>query len=130
MKNILKVCLIVALALGGFVPARASAATQPVQEEQKSTKVKSLPFHGTLAAVDAKNRTIKVGERTFQITPETKILKDSKTAVLSDGVVGEKIGGAYLKEANGQLTAVSIRFGDKPAKESTPKKTKKTDEAK
>lgn len=69
-----------------------------------------LPFHGKLAAIDTKAMTIKVGERTFEITSETKIAKDNVPATLADGVVGEMVGGAFKKSADGKLIATTIRF--------------------
>jgi hypothetical protein len=72
-----------------------------------------LPFHGKLSAVDTNAMKLTVGERTFEITSETKITKDGQPATLADGVVGEMAGGAYKKGADGKLSATSVRFGAK-----------------
>jgi len=63
--------------------------------------------------VDKTAKTIKVGERTFHVTSETRIMKAGKPATLDDAVVGEEVGGTY-KEADGKLNAVSLRLGPRP----------------
>jgi Domain of unknown function (DUF5666) len=82
----------------------------------KHKKHDVLPFHGKVSAIDASAMTLTVGERTFEITSETKITKDGKPATLADGTVGEMAGGAYKKGADGKLTATSIHFGAKEKK--------------
>ncbi len=66
--------------------------------------------------------TLTVEKRTFDMTSATIVTKDDKPAVLADGVVGAPVSGAYRKNADGKLDAVSIRFGgtasDKKKKES------------
>ncbi len=107
------------------VTCAADANNAPAGTDQTATaKHKSLPFHGKLSAIDTNAMTLSVGERTFEITSETKIMKDGQPATLSEGVVGEPVGGAYKKGEDGKLTATSIRFGAKP--EGEPKKKKKT----
>ncbi len=89
--------------------AKGRSAEKKAGTEKKQ---KTLPFHGTLKAVDKATRTIAVGERVFQVTPETRIYKADKPAQLQDGVPGERVTGSY-KSADGKLTAVSIYFGGK-----------------
>lgn len=89
-----------------------AAAQTPPAKKHAATASRSLPFHGTLAAVDTNAMTLTVGKRTFNMTSQTKITKDGKPAVLADGVVGEKVRGAYKKNADGKLDAVTIRFGN------------------
>ena len=81
---------------------------------------KPLPFHGKLDAVDKQAKTLKVGERVFHITSETRIKKDEKPATLDDGVVGEPVRGSYHQTENGKLNAVSVSFGQKPAEGEKP----------
>ncbi len=81
-----------------------------------------LPFHGKIKAVDTKAMTLTVGERTFAITSETKITKDNLPATLSDGVVGEMVGGAYKKSTDGKLDATTINFGQKSDGDNKAKK--------
>ena len=89
----------------------APAAGQEAPAKHKKTEHGTLPFRGKLSAIDKNAMTIAVGERTFEITSETKITKDNVPATLADGVVGEMVGGAYKKNADGKLSATSIHFG-------------------
>jgi hypothetical protein len=106
--------------------ARAQDATNAPAMSGQETPVKHkkhdvMPFRGKLSAIDTNAMTLTVGERTFEITSETKITKDGQPATLADGVVGEMAGGAYKKGADGELSATSVHFGLKSAG-----KTKKT----
>jgi hypothetical protein len=97
----------------------------PAMKEKAANR--AIPFRGTLASkTDA---SITVGTRTFEITSETKIVKDGKPATLADGEVGKPVAGSY-QEADGKLVAKMIRFGPKPEGKETnqpekPKKEKK-----
>ena len=121
-KSILKISILslLAVALTGL-PGRAQAQDhQKPAAEKKETKEKNskvVPFNGKLKAVDNRAKTIAVGGRVFQITSETRISKDGKPATLEDGVVGEKVSGAYHKTEAGKLNATVVNFGVKAAKE-------------
>jgi len=110
------------------VSARAqdAAATNAPAAPVKHKKHDHSVFNGKLSAIDTKAMTLTVGERTFEITSDTKITKDGKPATLADGVVGETVGGAYKKNAEGKLIATSIHFGGKADGEKKHKK--KSDE--
>jgi len=86
------------------------------QTPAKPRKHVSLPFHGNLSAVDAKAMTFTVDTLTLQVTPDTLITRDGKSATLADGVVGELVSGAYKKTNDGKLTATSLHFGAKAEK--------------
>ena len=88
-----------------------AAAKTPAVKKSTGTASGILPFHGTLTAVDTNALTLTVGKRAFNMTSETIITKDGKPAVLADGVVGEQVRGAYKKNAEGKLDAVTVRFG-------------------
>jgi hypothetical protein len=90
--------------------APAAAQTPPVKKHSAKQSA-TLPFHGTLTAVDTNAMTLTVEKRTFDITSDTTITKDGKPAVLADGVVGGPVRGAYKKNADGKLDAVTVRFG-------------------
>jgi hypothetical protein len=92
-------------------PAAPAAPTPPAKKH--STKPTSLPFHGSVTALDTNAMTLTVEKRTFNMTSETTVTKDDKPAVLSDGVVGEPVRGAYKKSADGKLDAVTVHFGGK-----------------
>jgi len=106
----------------------APAVTEPTPIQttnapaKKHKKHDHSVFNGKLSAIDTNGMTLTVGERTFEITSATKITKDARPATLADGVVGEMVGGAYKKGADGKLTATSISFGGKS--EGTKKKKK------
>ena len=97
---------------GTNAPAVSDQTTQPKRHD-------ALPFHGNLKAVDTSAKTLTVGTLTLQITADTKIIKDGKPATLSDGVVGESVGGAYKKTADGKLDAVTVHFGAIPKKKTS-----------
>ena len=89
----------------------AAEKKEPVKGEEKKG---GIPFRGKLDAVDKSAKTIKVGERVFQITSDTRIVKTGKPATLDDGVAGEEVGGSYKQADDGKLVALMVRFGPKP----------------
>jgi hypothetical protein len=91
-----------------------AAPTKPVRKHA-ATSSATLPFRGTVTAVDTNAMTLAVGKRTFNMTSETKITKDGKPAVLADGVAGEPVSGAYKKAADGTLNATTVHFSTKSA---------------
>jgi len=114
--------LLAAAVLG--VPTGVSAQTN-APEGPKITKSKPLPFAGKLGAVDKVAKTFTLDEktkpgRTFEVTSETRIMKNGKPATLDDGMTGERVRGSYTKSADGKLEAHTISFGAKvdPAKAS------------
>jgi hypothetical protein len=98
-------CLFLALAC----PVFAQDAT--------ATKVKKLPFHGKLEAVDTAAQTITLSgksARVFHLTAETKITDGAGApSTLAAATVGEDVGGSYTKDAAGTMTLYSVRFGAK-----------------
>ena len=95
----------------------AAEKKEPSKGEKKEGRI---PFHGKLVAVDKTAKTITVGERTFQITSESKLSKAGKPATLDDAAVGDEVAGNYQKAEDGKLHAKTVRFGAKP--EAEPKK--------
>jgi hypothetical protein len=91
-------------------PAKKAA---PEKSEPAARKSRSIPFSGDIAAIDKAAKTITVGQRTFQITSETKLQKADKPATLADGAVGEYVTGSYKKTNDGKLLAHSVYFGGK-----------------
>ena len=130
MKKIIHISLVGLLAfvvVGTPVVMRAQSTNAPAKKittEKKTTK-KSLPFHGNIKAIDKTAKTISVGTEVIQITSETVITKAGKPATLSDGADGDQVSGAYRKDAEGKLNALSVRFGPKPAAEPSNTKTNK-----
>ncbi len=103
------------------VPVRVSAQdkTNAVPATPAApAKPKMTRFSGKLTKVDNTAKTITVdnktkGERTFEITSDTKIMKDGKPATLSDAVVGDPTSGSYVEE-DGKMLAKRVSFGAKP----------------
>jgi hypothetical protein len=89
----------------------AAAAQTPAVKKHIASSPAPLTFRGTLTALDTNAMTLTVEKRTFNMTSETIVTKDDKPAVLADGVVGEPVRGAYKKNAEGKLDAVTVRFG-------------------
>jgi hypothetical protein len=105
------------------VPLRVSADDKATNSVAATAKSKATRFNGKLAAVDSTAKTITIEnktkeKRTFEITADTKIMKDGKPATLSDGVVGEEVYGTCATGADGKMAAKTIRFG-KPAEKGT-----------
>ena len=109
-----------ALSRAGDADTNAPGASErgPHGKPDKGDKTgrHGTPFHGKLAAVDAKAMTLNVGTLVIHVTADTKVTKDGKPATLADGVVGEPVGGAYQKADDGQLNATMVHFGAKPEK--------------
>lgn len=101
--------------------AQNTNRTAVEKKEAKPRKPGVVPFHGKVKAVDRTAKTIMVKNLVIQITSETKIVKAGKRAVLEDAVVGEEVGGAYKKAADGTLNATTVRFGPKEAKQKSVK---------
>jgi hypothetical protein len=98
----------------------SSTAAAPVKHKH------GAPFHGTLDALDTNAMTLTVGSRTFQITSETRIMKDDKPAILADGVVGQPVTGYYKPEDAGtNLDASSVYFGKHTSARAATHKKKK-----
>jgi hypothetical protein len=117
LKSIGKLSLVAILAATVIgMPVRASAEDSTNSAPAAPAKAKATTFRGTLSKVDTTAKTITVsnktkGDRTFEITSETKIMKDGKPATLEDGVVGEPVSGSYAESSDGKMAAKSIRFG-------------------
>jgi hypothetical protein len=123
-KNISKITVLslfaaALVAMPALSRAVVTSTNAPASSDQTPAKPKkhgNLPFHGNLSAVDAKAMTFTVGTLTLQVTSDTLITKDGKSATLADGVVGEQVSGAYKKTDDGKLNATSVHFGAKAEK--------------
>lgn len=111
IMNKLFTLLVTALTIAAVNPTFAADAKPG---EKKETAVRALPFRGKIAAVDKQANTIKVGERTFQIAPDTRIMKAGKPATITEANVGEDVGGSFREGADKKLNLVSLRIGAKP----------------
>lgn len=130
MLKLTALCTLVAAM--AFAPAQgfaqdnkdAAPKTEAKDARKEGKKKGGLPTPGKLDAIDKIAKTIKVGERTFQITSETKLTKAGKPATLDDAVVGDEVGISY-KAVDGKLVANSVRFGPRPEGAGGEKKKKK-----
>jgi hypothetical protein len=106
--------LVVVAAVSSLAPLPLAAADEKPKTEQKAKAPRAIPFRGKIDAVDMQAKTIKVGERTFQITSDTRIMKAGKPATLENATVGEEVGGAYREGEDKKLNLVSLRVGPRP----------------
>lgn len=112
MKKLIASLLIAAFA--ATIPLPAFAQDAKPAEKKAAPAVRAIPFRGKIAAVDKQAKTVKVGERTFQITSDTRIMKAGKAATLDDVAVNEEVGGAYREGEDKKLNVVSLRVGPRP----------------
>ena len=87
----------------------------PLSAQTATAKVKKIPFHGKLAAVDTGAQTItiagKKANRVFHLTATTRITDGAgNPSSLAAATVGEDVGGSYAKDT---MTLFSVRFGAK-----------------
>jgi hypothetical protein len=109
------------LGLPALSPAQDAGTNAPAAAKPKH----GAPFHGTLDAVDTNAMTLTVGSRTFQITSETRIMKNDKPAILADGIVGQPVSGYYKPSDDGStLNASSVYFGTHATRAKAKKKKK------
>jgi hypothetical protein len=85
------------------VGSAASAQTKPTDAtETAKPKRDWYPFYGTVAAVDARDKTVslkkKEGERVLQTDAKTTLEQDGKPATLTDIKAGNYIHGKLHKE--------------------------------
>jgi hypothetical protein len=116
LGKITLVGILAAVVLGMPVPISAQNTNKPATPAAPA-KSTMAPFHGKIGAVDKTAKTITLDEktkRTFQVTSETKIMKDGKPATLDDATVGDQVGGRYKKGDDGKLSILSLRLGEKP----------------
>ena len=122
MKKLILILAAAALATTSTLPLVA-ADNKPAEKKEAPAKEagpRSLPYSGKIVAVDKTAKTIKVRERTFHVTSDTKINKAGKPATLDDAAVGEEVGISYREDADKKLNLVSLRIGAKP--DAAPKK--------
>ena len=100
----------------------------PASADKPAPATRAIPFRGTVAAVDKEAKTVKVGERVFHVSPETKLTKGNQSATVAEITVGELISGNYTKGDDGKLTAKMMRIGAKVDSAEQPDKKSKATE--
>lgn len=134
MKNIIALtllCAVTGLGISQVVAADSKPASPPAKEKKGEMaapgKTRAVPYRGAVTAIDELARTVKVGERVFQVTSETKIMKGEKAATLGDVKVGDLVTGQY-RTVDGKLEAASLYV--RPAGKPVEKKGKADDKKK
>ena len=91
--------------------------------------MRSYPFHGMIASVDAKMKTFTIAgkekSRTFKITDKSIITKADKAATIKDVTENEEVRGSYWKQADGTMEARTIKLGPLTAEEQAAKEARK-----
>ena len=108
-----------------LVAAFAAVATLPISaaDDAKPAPAKAVPFRGKIDSVDKQAKAFKINERTFNITADTKIMKDGKPGTSDDVAAGQDVAGSYREGADKKLNVVSLRIGARPgAKPAAPAK--------
>lgn len=132
MLKKLKITFIVglmsAVAISYALPATAQEKDKSPKTENKEKKKRDVyPFTGKVTSVDKVNKKLLVngadGDRVFNITSETRIMKAGKPATLDDAAVGEQVSG-QAKKAGELVEAVSVYIGPRPEGKGGGKKKK------
>ncbi len=97
--------------------AAATPTASPSESKAAPTK-RGVPYRGKITAVDSTAKTFtittKKGEtRVFQMTDDTKIMKDGQPATMADVVADQNVRGQYLKGDSETMTAKSVMLGMK-----------------
>ncbi len=112
--------------------ASPAPSASPAASAAATTSTRSIPYHGTISAVDQNAKTFTIAgketSRVFKVTDRTTVTKDEKPATMSDITADEKVRGSYWKNEDGSLEARSVKLGAKPEGEKTKKKSKKDKE--
>jgi hypothetical protein len=74
-----------------------------------------VPFHGMISAVDRNAKTVTISgkkqPRVFKITDKTVITKSGAPATIEDITENQEASGSYVKTAEGELEARTLRIG-------------------
>jgi hypothetical protein len=98
-----------------------------------TTKVRAVPFHGMVSAVDAKGKTFAITgkgkSRVFKVSEQTSITKTGAPATIKDVVEKEEVRGSYWKEADGTFVARTVKVGPLTEQEKAAEETRKAKRA-
>ena len=116
--------------------SKATPAEKATADEATTTKVRAIPFHGTVATVEQAAKTFTIAgkekSRVFKVTDATVITKGGAPATFADLAANEQVRGNYVKATDGTLEARTVKVGPKTDAEKaeakpSKKKTKKED---
>jgi hypothetical protein len=115
---------------------KTTAADQAPVAETATTKVRAVPFHGTIATVEQAAKTFTIAgkekSRVFKVTETTVITKGGAPATITDLVANEEVRGNYVKAADGSMEARTVKVGpmtDAEKAERKPSKKKTSGDA-
>lgn len=115
MKTFLSPAFLLSLISLLFLQAAPLAA-----QTNTAPKVRKIPFHGTIVALDRNAQTITLNgqsARVLHVTPTTKITDGSgNPTTFATATVGEDVGGSYVKS---DMTLYSLRLGAKTGEAAT-----------
>lgn len=112
-------CALVFSNLAPGLPAATVLTNAPAKGAEPAKKGRGLPFHGNVAAIDTRARTVTMEgkkQRMFRITADTKIHKDKKESTLAALAVGDYVGGYARETPDGKLELVTLNINSAPAK--------------
>jgi hypothetical protein len=113
--------------------AKTTAAEKAPAAETTATKVRALPFHGTIASVEQTTKTFTIAgkekSRIFKVTEATVITKGGAPATFADLVANEEVRGNYVKAADGSMEARTLKVGPMTEAEKAEKKPSKKKKA-
>jgi len=90
------------------------ATTQPASEPSAGgTAQGPTKFYGTVTAIDTTANTFTINDQVYQISGETQMTRNGKSATLADAVVGEPARGSYTQDSSGKMNVTKVRFGKK-----------------
>lgn len=117
-------------------PAAKTTTSAADKTTTAATKVRAIPFHGTISAVDQTAKTFTIAgkekSRVFKMTDTSVITKGGAPATMNDVVANEEVRGNYVKATDGTLEAKTVKLGpltdaEKAEKKPSKKKSKKED---
>jgi Domain of unknown function (DUF5666) len=130
-KRMMGLIVGILMAWGGVGTGSAIAATNAppaAKSRHRTSKTHWTSFQGTIKTVDKVAMTFTVtnkrGERTFQITSQTRLFKGGKPAISEEATPGEVVRGRARQAADGKWVASLIRLGPPTAVDKQPRKRK------
>jgi hypothetical protein len=115
--RMLAVGLLTALTVHSIAPLYAAESVTPPVAGKAADKGKTIPYRGKISAVDRTTKTITLGgkekSRVFQVTAETRILKQGKPVTWEEVLVGEQVRGQARMMESGLSELISLYLGPK-----------------
>ena len=98
-------------------PTPKTSSSPAANTTTDASKVRAIPFHGMISAVDQKAKTFTIAgkehSRVFKVTDKTTLTKAGNPATMKDVVANEEARGSYWKLTDGTLEAKTVKLGPK-----------------